>query len=201
MKRRPRLRPGSLRPGFLRLVLVVALAAMVVVVAVSAPVALRVAEDVRRGPVDLSAVVVYDDLPTTHVPDDVRYSVTPPPGGPHADRWLQCGVYDRPVRDANVVHALEHGTVWLTHAPDLDAQEVAELAAFLPDEGILSPYPGLDAPVVVTVWGRQLALTGADDPRLPLFLEAFGDGGTAPEPMASCEGGVVEYAVGAGTPV
>lgn len=192
-------RPARLR--LLPLLLAVSLAAIVVLVAVLVPVALRVAEDVRRGPADLSAVVVYGDLPTTHVRDDVRYSVTPPPGGPHADRWLQCGVYDRPVRDAHVVHALEHGTVWIAHAPDLDAEEVATLAGLLPDEGILSPYPGLDAPVVVTVWGRQLALSGADDPRLPLFLAAFGDGGTAPEQAASCEGGVVEYAVGSGTPV
>jgi hypothetical protein len=44
--------------------------------------------------------------------------------------------------------------------------------------------------VVVTVWGRQLALVGADDPRLPLFLHRYGGGETAPEPFASCAGGV-----------
>ena len=43
---------------------------------------------------------------------------------------------------------------------------------------------------MVTVWGRQLALTGADDPRLPLFIDTFGAGETAPEPFASCAGGV-----------
>ena len=42
------------------------------------------------------------------------------------------------------------------------------------------------------MWDRQLRLTGADDPRLPLFLERFGDGHTAPEPFASCAGGVRE---------
>ena len=42
----------------------------------------------------------------------------------------------------------------------------------------------------MTVWGRQLRLTGADDPRLPLFVAAFGDGHTAPEPFASCAGGM-----------
>ncbi len=54
----------------------------------------------------------------------------------------------------------------------------------------MAPYPGLDAPVVVTVWGRQLSLDGADDPRLGLFIEAFGAGETAPEPTASCAGGL-----------
>jgi len=78
----------------------------------------------------------------------------------------------------------------VTHRPDLDEADVNALAATLPEEGILSPYPGQEAPVVVTVWGRQLALTGADDPRLRLFLERYGDGHTSPEPFASCEGGV-----------
>jgi hypothetical protein len=45
---------------------------------------------------------------------------------------------------------------------------------------------------VVTVWGAQLRLTGPGDPRLARFLEELGDGGTAPEAMASCEGGVTD---------
>ena len=52
----------------------------------------------------------------------------------------------------------------------------------------------------MTVWGRQLRLTGADDPRLPLFLAAFGDGHTAPEPFASCAGGVTGGPAAAGSP-
>ena len=54
---------------------------------------------------------------------------------------------------------------------------------------MLSPYPGLPAPVVVTVWNAQLDLTGADDPRLPVFLKFYGDGHTAPEPLSTCGGG------------
>ena len=113
-----------------------------------------------------------------------------PPGGPHDNVWLACGVYDEPVRDENAVHALEHGTVWLTYDPDeLSDDDVGELAEQLPDEGILSPYPGQDARVMITVWGRQLDLRSPGDDRLQLFLDEYGDGHTAPEPMASCEGG------------
>ena len=75
---------------------------------------------------------------------------------------------------------------------DLDDADVARLADALPDNGILSPYDGLPAPVVVTVWGRQLALTGADDPRLKVFIDTYSDGHTAPEPFASCAGGIHE---------
>ena len=55
----------------------------------------------------------------------------------------------------------------------------------------MSPYDDQDAPVVVTVWERQLALDGPDDPRLALFVEEFGDGHTSPEPLVTCAGGVI----------
>lgn len=170
--------------------LVVALAViglLIIAGVVTAATMLATEEPVSR---DLSAVVSYADLGNQHSEDDIEYPQTPPVGGPHAPAWLDCGVYDEPVRDENAVHDLEHGTVWITYDPDLGDDEVDELAAALPQNGILSPYDGLPAPVVVTVWGRQLELTGADDPRLGLFIEEFGDGVTAPEPFASCAGGV-----------
>ena len=141
-------------------------------------------------PPDLSAVEAYQDLPFDHVAGDVDYDVAPPVGGPHAPAWLDCGVYDVDVADENAVHSLEHGTVWITYEPGLSKADVARLADWLPEEGILSPYDGLPGPVVVTVWGRQLVLSGADDERLGLFLGEYGDGHTAPEPFASCRGGV-----------
>ncbi|WP_193613850.1 DUF3105 domain-containing protein [Nocardioides lijunqiniae] len=139
---------------------------------------------------DLAAVEEFSDLEPTHTEDDVDYEQSPPAGGPHDPTWLDCGVYDEPVSEENVVHDLEHGTVWITYEPDLDEESVAALEEALPQNGILSPYDDLRAPVVVTVWERQLELTGADDPRLQLFIEEYGAGETAPEPFASCAGGV-----------
>lgn len=167
-------------------------AAAVLLVAIGVPVAVDQmrAEEADRVERNLDAVEVFEDLRPSHTDDDVTYPTVPPAGGPHDRVWLDCGVYDEPVRDENAVHDLEHGTVWITHDPDLSEGDVEQLAAALPDNGILSPYPGLEAPVVVTVWGRQLALVGADDPRLELFIREYGDGGTAPEPFASCAGGV-----------
>ncbi len=125
-----------------------------------------------------------------HTPDEVDYPQSPPVGGDHADQWLQCGSYDQPVREENVVHALEHGTVWITYDDSVADDEIEALSAVLPAKGVLSPYAGQRARVVVTVWDTQLALTGADDPRLEQFITRYADGGTAPEPFASCEGGV-----------
>ena len=125
----------------------------------------------------LEGVLVVADLSTEHRDDeDVDYEQVPPLGGPHDPDWLACGAYDEPLRDENAVHDLEHGTVWITYDPDLDEDEVDALEELLPDDGIMSPYPGLPAPVVVSVWGAQLQLDGADDPRLPLFLDELGDG-------------------------
>jgi hypothetical protein len=138
-------------------------------------------------------VTTYDDLSRAHVPGNVNYPQSPPVGGAHDPIWLDCGVYDRPVREENAVHSLEHGAVWITYRPGLSADEIDSLADKLPEKGILSPFEDQDAPVVVTVWGAQLALDGPDDSRLELFIREYGDGSEAPEPQAACVGGVKEF--------
>jgi hypothetical protein len=141
---------------------------------------------------NLDLVEEYDVQPF-HVQEDVDYPQTPPVGGDHWDAWLDCGVYDVPVTDENAVHDLEHGSVWITYRADLvDPAGVAVLADQLPANGIMSPHPGQEAPVVITAWGRQLDLVGPDDPRIALFLDAFGAGETAPEPWGSCVGGTAD---------
>ena len=188
--------------------LVVGLAALVALLLVGAAVTVPLAVARWRAftTPTLDAVRVYDDLSNAHVGsgESVDYDPAPPPGGPHDGTWLACGVYDEPVRDENAVHSLEHGTVWLTYDPDeLSGEDVAELAAQLPAKGILSPYPGQESRVVATVWGRQLYLRSAGDERLGLFLDAYADGHTAPEPLASCEGGerILESDTAPGTDV
>lgn len=142
---------------------------------------------------NLALVEEYDLPPWKHINDDADYPQSPPVGGDHFDPWLECGVYDVPVSDELAVHDLEHGSVWITYRPDLvDPDGVARLADALPQNGIMSPYPAQDAPVVITAWERQLELVGPDDPRIPLFVEEYGAGATSPEPFASCAGGITE---------
>ena len=142
---------------------------------------------------DLSAVRTYDGLTYQHleVGEEHDYPQSPAVGGDHAPVWLECGAYDEPLPEVNAVHDLEHGSTWLTYRPDeVDDAGVAKLEELLPANGLLSPYPDQEAPVVITVWGRQLDLVGPDDPLIGLFLAAYGAGTTAPEPFASCNGGV-----------
>jgi hypothetical protein len=187
----PTAAPEAGRPRRLPVVLASVAAALVLGAALVAPLvdkALR-GDEVAQRALDLSLVETWDITDRSHTTGDVTYAQEPPAGGAHAPIWLACGVYDEPVRDENAVHDLEHGSVWITHDPDLSADDVEELAAQLPDNGIMSPREDLPAPVVVTMWGVQLRLDGADDERLGLFLEEYGDGHTAPEFGVSCEGG------------
>lgn len=185
--------PESAEPRRRRLPLVLATVAAVTVLgaALAAPLvdkALRGEDEIQRA-LDLTLVETWEIADRSHTMNDVTYPQDPPAGGDHAPVWLACGTYDVPVRDENAVHDLEHGTVWITHDPALSADDVTTLAEQLPANSILSPREELPAPVVVTVWGVQLQLDGADDKRLGLFLEEYGDGHTAPEFGASCEGG------------
>jgi hypothetical protein len=181
----------EVRTSRLPVVLASVAAALVLGAALVAPLvdkALR-GDEVAQRALDLSLVQTWDITDRSHTTGDVTYAQEPPAGGAHAPIWLACGVYDEPVRDENAVHDLEHGSVWITHDPDLSADDVEELAAQLPDNGIMSPREDLPSPVVVTVWGAQLQLDGADDARLALFLDEYGDGHTAPEVGVTCHGG------------
>ncbi len=130
------------------------------------------------------------DVDSEHVASPVEYAQTPPAGGKHNGVWLNCGVYDEPVQPENAVHSQEHGAVWVTYDPELPSEDVQSLTEAMPSTyGILSPYPDLPAPVVVSSWGRQLQLEGADDPRLAQFLREYTQASDVPEPGAACTGG------------
>ena len=144
----------------------------------------------------LAAVQTFTEE-RNHVTGKVNYPQTPPAGGNHNPVWLNCGIYTSPVPNENAVHDLEHGSVWITYRPDLAASQVSKLTSYvkakigtnLDPHILLSPYPGLPAPVVASAWGKQLRLTGASDPRLDLFVKTYMNGPQTPEPGAKCSGG------------
>jgi hypothetical protein len=132
----------------------------------------------------------------SHVTGRVHYDRLPPTGGAHDPVWLNCGVYDHPVRNENAVHSLEHGTVWITYRPNLPRPAVARLRHFVetnyrkPDRYlILSPYPGLRSRVVASAWGSQLRLKDVGDRRLRVFVARFAGGGQGGEPSGWCTEG------------
>lgn len=147
-------------------------------------------------PKRIAGVVSYSNLSRSHVNGSVTYTQNPPAGGNHNAVWLNCGVYDAPVTNENAVHSLEHGAVWITYQPTLASDAVDHLRGLASSHShvILSPYPGLPAPVVASAWGVQLKVQSASDSRLSQFIAKYELGSQTPEPGAACSGGT-------GTPI
>jgi hypothetical protein len=141
--------------------------------------------------VEIEGVETFENV-TTHVEGTVDYEQSPPAGGAHNPVWLNCGVYTEPQQNENAVHSMEHGAIWVTYDADaVSDDELATLKTFLPSTYmILSPYEGLDSPIVLSGWNHQLKLDNADDERIPEFFEEYWRSQDVPEPNATCSGGV-----------
>ncbi|GLZ10903.1 hypothetical protein Acsp04_11380 [Actinomadura sp. NBRC 104425] len=140
----------------------------------------------------ISGVVEKDGLSRDHTSGTVQYDTDPPMGGAHDPVWQNCDgrVYDQPLRNENAVHSLEHGAVWITYRPGLAGDQLDRLKDRVEgtDYTMLSPYPGLDAPIALSAWGRQLKVQDASDARIDAFLRAYVKGPQTPEPGAACDG-------------
>ena len=149
--------------------------------------------EAAAGPID--GVEVFDGLSAKHVEDLPEPTATdgvrlPPVGGDHSSAPQNCGIYNDPVGSWNAVHSLEHGAVWVTYQPDLAADQIAILAgdATGHDHVLLSPFPELGSPVVLSAWGLQLQVDSASDPRVQTFIKKYENGPQNPEPGAACSG-------------
>lgn len=143
----------------------------------------------RRVPAEagIPGLVTFDDLSRRHVSSAVDYAQTPPVGGDHAPMPQACRVYSEPVRNELAVHSMEHGAVWLTYRPGLEPSQIDRLRREARRSHVLvSPYPGLTAPVVASAWGQQLRLETAYDGRLDEFVSRFRQGPQTPERGAAC---------------
>jgi hypothetical protein len=142
-----------------------------------------------------------------HYDGPIRYAVTPPAGGDHYPRWVNCGVYDQPIPSEKGVHAHEHGAVWITYRPNLPHEDVEKLEDFVRRQPLvvvtvggvrretnerymlMSPFPGLPSPIVISSWAHQLRLDSPDDPRLQRYVDTFRmNPKYSPEYGPTCEG-------------
>jgi hypothetical protein len=141
----------------------------------------------------LDAVANYKYDAGQHVWNSVTYKETPPVGGEHNNYWQACAIYDKPIHSEHAVHSMEHGAVWITYRPDLPKAQVDKLKEVATSTGrqeymLVSPYPNLPAPVVVSSWGHQLKLANPEDPKLEAFIKRYQNGPDTPEPGALCGG-------------
>ncbi|MGC9499685.1 DUF3105 domain-containing protein [Streptomyces sp. WG7] len=135
-------------------------------------------------------------LGRNHVTEAVSYPAEPPVGGDHDQVWMNCDgdVYTKPLKNENAVHSLEHGAVWVTYTDKAPKAEVDKLAAKVKKTpySLMSPDDKQKDPIMLTAWGHQRTVTGADDPNVDKFFEKFVQGEQTPEPGAACTNGLSE---------
>ncbi len=123
----------------------------------------------------------------------VAYDKTPPYGGPHDGVWADCNgtVYPKAVRTENMVHALEHGSVWIAYNPDkIKGKALNTLKSKVQGQPymLMSPWPGLDKPISMQSWGHQLKLTSVTDGRIDEFIKSLRENQYQnPEPGGRCD--------------
>ncbi|MGI8485928.1 MAG: DUF3105 domain-containing protein [Thermomicrobiales bacterium] len=123
---------------------------------------------------DVQSYFGAGDFAGLHKDGEILYEEIPPVGGPHNAVWQNCGYYNQYINNVNGVHALEHGSVWITYDPKLPPDQIQTLKDLTKQTHILvSPYPDLPSPVVASVWGKQIKLSGADDWRLDAFIKKY----------------------------
>lgn len=151
----------------------------------------ELAEVATQEGAELDGVFVVDVGTATHVETPVDYPTSPGVGGDHSPWWQNCGFYTVPIIEEQGVHSLEHGAVWITYGDttkDVD-KLILETIALKEPYTLVSPFPGQEAPIVMSAWGRQLTLESLDDPLFQQFIDMYReDGPTTPEVGAACSG-------------
>ena len=125
-----------------------------------------------------------------HRSGSLVYAENPPAGGAHNPTWQNCGVYTQPLYSEYAVHSLEHGAVWITYKVGTPPEQIQALKTLVDGRTytLLSPHESQTAPVVLTAWNKQLELQAVNDKTVKAFLQAYEQGGEAPEIGASCSG-------------
>ena len=122
-----------------------------------------------------------------------KSSTDPPTSGDHDVRPLPWQNYDQEVPDANTIHNLEHGGIYITYRPDLPASQVAAIKSlffapfskdgFTPSKVIAAPRATNSAPIVMSSWNRNMKLENFDEAKMVEYYQR--NIGKSPEPGAS----------------
>lgn len=114
--------------------------------------------------------VSFPDQGQDHVALDYQFShnSNPPTSGPHFISPANWEIYDYEVHDKLFIHNLEHGGIWISYRPSVDARVVEHLKAIVDEFGgsklVMAPRAANDSDVAVAAWTRVLKfdLAGGD---------------------------------------
>lgn len=138
----------------------------------------------------------WDKLTQEHVEKKVDYPMNPPVGGDHNPVWMNCDadVYTEEIPKENAVHSLEHGAVWVTYTSKASPADVKKLEKKVEATpySLMSPVEDQGSPLMLSAWGKQLAVKSASDARVAQFFTKYVQGPQTPEPGAACSGGIAK---------
>lgn len=127
---------------------------------------------------------VFEDLGQTHIKvgeSHLPYNSNPPTSGWHYIQPADWGIYDKPLKDEQAVHNLEHGGIWISYK-DIDEETKAKLEKITRANSssiIMSPRDANDAKIVLASWTRLEKLDSYDEARILDFI--LRNKGTGPE--------------------
>lgn len=109
--------------------------------------------------------------------EHIAYNSDPPTSGPHYPNIARWGIHTEPVAKELQVHNLEDGGVMVQYncpeaCPDLVKQLEGVVKGYQ-DKVILAPYPGMDAKIALTSWGRIDKFDDFDADRIARFIQGF----------------------------
>jgi len=84
-----------------------------------------------------------------------KWNTDPPTSGPHYAQWAIWGAYTTPLYQAQVVHNLEHGGIYMQYGKDVPQATVDQLKTFYDGHlngTILAPLPRLGDKIALGVW-------------------------------------------------
>ncbi|WP_418956717.1 DUF3105 domain-containing protein [Streptomyces tritici] len=151
-------------------------------------------EALAKAPVKAEKTWDAKKLGRNHVTKAVTYPMKPPVGGDHHQVWMNCDgdVYKTALPEVNAVHSLEHGAVWVTYNDKAPAEDVKKLEQKVDKTPytLMSPVKDQAGAIMLSAWGKQVTVDGADDPRVDQFFTKYVQGPQTPEPGAACTGGM-----------
>lgn len=122
-----------------------------------------------------------------------KSSTDPSTSGDHDTRPLPWQTYEQEVPDANTIHNLEHGGIYVTYRPDLPLSQVSAIKAlffqpfskekFTPSKVIVAPRATNSAPIVMSSWNRNMKLQVFDEAKMVEYYQR--NVGKSPEPGAN----------------
>jgi len=93
------------------------------------------------------------------------WKTDPPTSGAHYEVPVIWGAYTEPVNNAQLVHNLEHGGVFIMYGDEVPEATVAQLRAFYDENQngtVLAPYPTLGDEIALGAWVSKSPSTPDD---------------------------------------